>query len=299
MNATEGKRTIIRKTTKFIITNDQIESFTRKLQRTLPISPFKSGEGEFKNGVDKVLNNSVYFDSDDLCMYDRRVIKAEKSDLYRTRWYGEKMSNDCFFLERKRHRETHLHGKQSTKKRALMSSKKGEDDFETLSKYQTVINEKQLKPKVKTQYFRTSFMSRNMENVRVTLDENIKIINPNISGRQIMHELPFAVVEVKILFEENEQVSVPHWLLNIITSHQGKKLKFSKFNSGCMILYPQLCTETPRYQHALEEWVEENNYISYKRKSVNMLKMLNVIQQQQQKQPPKRKVSRVPSAEVE
>eukprot|EP00122_Pirum_gemmata_P008234 Pgem_evm1s7586 len=256
MKATDGKRTIIRKTAKFIISQTDATKFTKELQTILPISPFFSETYDdltLTTGTDQILNNSIYFDSDDLCMYDGRVSKLDKADLYRTRWYGSDKQKASYFLERKRHRDTTISGgKQSSKKRVLMCSKPEEQDYKNLQKFDNRMIKLQLKPKVRTQYYRTSFMAPNeMEGVRITLDENIVISDANNyendEGGNRCYELPFAVIEVKISVNmnnageqkvEKRQISIPQCLLNVIANSNGKKMKVSKFNTGCCLLYP-------------------------------------------------------------
>eukprot|EP00122_Pirum_gemmata_P017061 Pgem_evm1s15965 len=224
--ATEGKRTIIRKTTKFIFPKQKIDGFVRDLETVLPISPFKTGVGEFKNGVNRVQNSSVYFDSDDLAMYTQRVYKTDKADLFRTRWYGKEPTNESYFLERKRHRDTPLTGKESTKKRTLMNSQPEDKDWDNFHKFQTKISNLNLKPKVQTDYYRTSFMSTSMEGVRVTLDENVKVSDPNLPVNQrTYHEFSYAIIEVKISVQQGEEKKNPEWLVEMIKEHNGKKLK--------------------------------------------------------------------------
>eukprot|EP00122_Pirum_gemmata_P001852 Pgem_evm1s1673 len=245
--------------------DENLPTFIEQLKPILPISPFKTGTGAFKDGVDRVENSSIYFDSDNMFCYEQRTLKADRADLFRTRYYGTEPSRDSHFLERKRHRNTPNSGKESNKKRALMASIEADKDFKTLSKFQAHMQLLDLKPKVKTEYFRTSFMSKEMKNVRITLDEQIKVSDPNIKGKAAMYEFPFAVIEVKISFDSannnDEDKRIPEWLTMMFLENNAQKLKFSKFNSGAFILYPELCGVdglVPIYQSKLECWMEEN-----------------------------------------
>eukprot|EP00122_Pirum_gemmata_P005995 Pgem_evm1s5479 len=262
--ADKGNSTIVRKTTKFIMQQCNVPSFVEELQKILPISPFRTGQGQFVDGVDTVKNSSVYFDTDGLTMYEQRVYKADKADLYRTRVYGDyndKTGNPCF-LERKRHRDTDITGKESTKKRALYGSQPDDKQYKNLIKFQSKIDELNLKPKVQTDYFRTSFLNAEdvqFDGLRVTLDEHISVSNPNIpETAKEYHVFPYAVIEIKVLVKEGEEKKNPEWLVELIEQHQGTKLKVSKYNTGCMLLYPEVKKPEPNYYEALEEWLKEN-----------------------------------------
>eukprot|EP00122_Pirum_gemmata_P000727 Pgem_evm1s643 len=282
MSSTEGKRTIVRKTIKFIICSEDVPAFIRDITPFLPISPFKTGNGQFKTGVDRILNNSVYFDSNDFTMYEQRALKADKAELYRTRWYGENLEQDSYFLERKRHRNTDQTGKQSTKKRALLKADhEDHQDYENLQKFISVIEAKGLSPKVQTSYYRTSFMSQEIEGLRVTIDDDIQISNPNNNNNNNNNDinisnnittLPFSIIEVKVsssssssssdeeVLVDKSELVVPQWLNDIISNHDCQKIKFSKFNMGCHLLYPHNISMLPPCLDQLADWVSENSH---------------------------------------
>eukprot|EP00216_Chloropicon_sp_CCMP2111_P003955 CAMPEP_0198241892 /NCGR_PEP_ID=MMETSP1446-20131203/7108_1 /TAXON_ID=1461542 ORGANISM="Unidentified sp, Strain CCMP2111" /NCGR_SAMPLE_ID=MMETSP1446 /ASSEMBLY_ACC=CAM_ASM_001112 /LENGTH=743 /DNA_ID=CAMNT_0043924821 /DNA_START=269 /DNA_END=2503 /DNA_ORIENTATION=+ len=240
----------------------------------------KKGELMFvteKEGLrDSQSISSVYYDSPDLHVYHNRLLRHDKASLVRVRWYGKrdpKQPDFPLFVERKVHREFWT-GHRSVKERCTVQQQyvqsvmnkgtlppdvtRADKNGEFLSevyKFLSKRGEKQ-SPMVRTQYERSAFQEATSNAVRISIDCELKMIregssSPKKSGdwcrdvscdiaqRDIVN-FPYAVLEVKLQDEPGQWV-------NDLT--EGGMLiavpKFSKFQQGMALLYPQKLRNTP------------------------------------------------------
>jgi hypothetical protein len=217
--------------------------------------------------------SSVYFDNDALDLYAARLIKEEGAKLIRFRWYGQLDDDSQVFIERKVHHEKWVM-EASVKERCtlvhhkIMEYIKGEvcETPAYCKKYplfeevqQAIVNER-LKPVLKTEYMRTAFQVPHDDSVRLTMDTKLNMLREldseelenlqdwhtptTVFQEHSVHRFPFAVLEVKL--HAHLVDNPPKWLNDIWNSDMLIRLdKFSKFNHGTAVLYPEIVDKLP------------------------------------------------------
>ena len=221
--------------------------------------------------------SSVYFDSENMDLYKERIKRSEGAQLFRVRWYGNKpKSDDVIFLELKTHHECWIDNK-SVKERVgivekhmltLMDTSSGpwapeyakklvleanpdasEEESGVSTALLLVIRDLFCKLKlracVRTSYSRAAFQSAKNNNLRLTIDRDITVIDETkvqnegswcIEDNDIVPidafvKVPYGVFEVKVsdgkhpLFIEELQAS------DAIVEAP----KFSKFLTGASL----------------------------------------------------------------
>lgn len=235
-------------------------------------------KAEYKHSEgDKLWDNlatpisSVYFDSPTMNMYKERIARHEGAQLFRVRWYGSKPEqNEVVFLELKTHHEMWINTK-SVKERVNVQEKDmtkllareewtlqdakhivlaasptltGEAlDKATnllLTMHQLVL-EQNLRPCVRSVYVRAAFQSTKNNDLRLTIDRNITLIDETstpegawclpddaIIEASMVSRAPYPVFEVKLAGSEMPEVI--HQLLDDGVIREAAK--FSKFLTG-------------------------------------------------------------------
>ena len=221
--------------------------------------------------------SSVYFDNADMDMYKERIKRSEGAKLFRIRWYGAKPKGDSvIFLELKTHHEKWI-GDKSVKERCpirekdvpflidtttgkwsmdqalaivrVANPKESEDSLRDLAKLlldmRNLILKKKLTPCVRTKYNRVALQSSKNNNLRLTIDRNITMINERCEGSgsswcleddesipvDALVRMPYCVFEVKVSGGET-----PPFVASLENSHSiVEAKKFSKFLSGASL----------------------------------------------------------------
>ena len=171
-----------------------------------PQNPTKDGELWDKHAAPI---SSVYFDSADMDLYKERIKRSEGAQLFRVRWYGEKPKGDeQIFLELKTHHECWVNDK-SVKERVALRERdmpmlidtsdglwsmeyatelvrgaspddKDEDIAAAaalLVEIRNIVCQFKLRPCVRTKYTRAAFQSSKNNNLRLTIDRDITVID--------------------------------------------------------------------------------------------------------------------------
>ncbi|KAI5191093.1 hypothetical protein NEMIN01_1362 [Nematocida minor] len=230
----------VRRTKKFWIDLDNIETVFGMIIPHLPVYIFgDDGSGKISSFI-----SSVYFDTNQFYLYDKRIRRDQGAKSLRIRSYGE--SSIISYVELKTH-EDGWTGERSTKKRFLVHTKlipelsSGVDiweeiktinsDAEAFNLYQEVIDlirDLSLKPVVKTVYSRTAFQFPEDSSIRISLDTKLAMWNGECGK-----SFPYAILEVK-LEEGNEK----DWILELMNSPLVMPVdKFSKYLHGCSVHY--------------------------------------------------------------
>jgi len=264
-----------RKTIKYVVPLNQIDTFSESLSKFIPLSPFKFADG---TSVDTEMVSSVYYDTKGLDLYKGRVDKEHKAELLRIRWYGPFLRHcEHVYVERKRHYDFMGTGKLSNKKRFALPLKEvaaylsgalevGETSVELEKenlayKIQAKVISQQLSPVIRTEYERTSYWDpSSVDGIRVTVDTACRTYQEHATWQEVMNasglprhppaDLGMAVVEVKIPCVPGESPCLPPWMDNLLALVEAIPLKVSKYQFGCISFYPDLA-----YPHGL--WVSE------------------------------------------
>lgn len=228
--------------------------------------------------------SSVYFDSEDLDLYKERLKRAEGAQLIRVRWYGHKKPKDeaPVFMELKTHHECWIDNK-SVKERVTIMQKRivdlvnvtdgpwslefckeivtevidcdmKEDEIlasaELLVEIRNLFCKWKLKPCVRTSYTRAAFQNPKNNNLRLTIDRDITVVDETRSHRNskpgtsswciedndvvpidAFIKVPYGVFEVKVASGDN-----PTLIDELIESDAIVEApKFSKFLTGASL----------------------------------------------------------------
>jgi SPX domain protein involved in polyphosphate accumulation/uncharacterized membrane protein YidH (DUF202 family) len=215
--------------------------------------------------------SSVYFDSPNMTMYKERIARHEGAQLFRVRWYGSKPKQDeLVFLELKTHHEKWINTK-SVKERVNVREKdmakflaRAEwtlQDAEPivlaaspkltgealnkatnllLTMHQLVL-EQDLRPCVRSVYVRAAFQFPKNNDIRLTIDRNITLIDETstpegewcipddaIVEASMVSRAPYPVFEVKLAGSE-----MPEAIHQLVDDGVIREVaKFSKFLTG-------------------------------------------------------------------
>ena len=287
--------TFERKTTKYWVQLDKVISLQLAIIKYLPILNFTSkdsasdedndddGRSFIDHDAKKI--TSVYFDSKDLRVYNERLNRLQGARLVRCRWYGSKVfsqkksnENDIVFFERKTHHESWSLD-NSVKERFSLprdqalkfyeNARNGEEFLLHSNDRQSVLARdvfedefkgKSLSPAIRTSYRRTAFQHSDNNEVRISLDTNLKwfdeISNTKLwieeGNDQASAKFPFAVLEVKLQVEET-----PQWIEDILREINATEVwKFSKFLHGTCVIRGAQISRFPHWW----DFAAENNF---------------------------------------
>lgn len=188
-----------------------------------------------KEGFYKV--HSLYFDSPHLVCYQEKLDGILFRKKYRVRYYDDKQtlffeikrkSGDTVFKDRALlPKTTHLNQHSLINHQFIHHLAEGKLKGELVTDYHRL----GLKPKVLIFYLRRPFVSKFSDNLRITLDYDLKatqITNGEFLDLDTTNYVSpdFAVLEIKF----NE--SLPAWVRQIITTHNLQRDSFSKYASA-------------------------------------------------------------------
>lgn len=240
-----------------------------------PKNPTK--EGELWSTMAAPIS-SIYFDSENMDLYKERIQRSEGAQLFRVRWYGDKPKGDeQIFLELKTHHECWINNK-SVKERVALKERdmpklidtsdglwsieyctqlvreaspddKDEDIAAAaalLKEIRSIVCKFKLRPCVRTKYNRAAFQSSKNNNLRLTIDRDITVIDETCNDPEggswcidehsvvpinAIVKVPYGVFEVKVSGGED-----PLFIEELIESGAIVKAnKFSKFLTGASI----------------------------------------------------------------
>jgi SPX domain protein involved in polyphosphate accumulation len=216
---------------------------------------------------------SVYFDNEECGVFHERVDKLNESKLIRLRWYQDSL--DTIFVERKVHYDDWTM-KQSSKDRFrienynVMSFLKGDIEIneELANEIQQIILTKNLYPKIRTAYKRIAFQLPHTNDVRISLDIDLRMIREKVSYLQWhteedniltddLYMFPHQILEVKLVGKNIE--NPPDWIRDILES--GLVIEqpfFSKFIHASYIFYSHKCNKVPIWFETDKEYFEKS-----------------------------------------
>ncbi|EOB15164.1 Vacuolar transporter chaperone 4 [Nosema bombycis CQ1] len=210
----------IRKTDKFWVHKDNLQSLKFYINQHLPIYIYEECEeggkgdsegisgskvkGDFSDTpttTNTTSNNitSIYLDNINFDLYFGRLHKSQGAEAIRIRWYGD--LKDKVFIERKRHEESWT-GDLSKKLRFQIYEKdlvkflNGEDVYSKVKEInkenvkdlyeeiQFTIRKLKLKPVVRTFYKRQAYQLKNNNKVRISIDTDLCMIKEKIKENE-------------------------------------------------------------------------------------------------------------------
>lgn len=278
---------------KYWINMGDVSAIKHHILQHLPVYQFS--ESEYSG--DSQLVNSVYLDNSSLEMYHSRLDEKPSSVAVSISWFGPQEPSEVH-VERKSQQGLHiLKGDHDTKDEFILPEGlvvkflEGEVRAEDVQKYwrekglameditsmmelfkevEKMIDSKQLKPMVRTQYMQTYFQIPFDPTVRIKLDTNICMIKENpeegpsctIAGRWYrdpsipihrteITRFPHAVLELKLALANGE--TTPEWVQELVDSGMLTEIdKFSKHIHGTATLFSDMV-------QALPYWVDDES----------------------------------------
>lgn len=243
LNNGESSQVFVRKTAKYWVHPDNVMDVKLTIMKHLPVLIYSSPIGGEYDIADAAIS-SVYLDNDQMELYTGRLDKTEGAEAVRLRWYGSKQPKEVF-VERKIHREDWT-GEVSVKSRFLLKEKhvanyirgsfntdqlvtklkesglKTEKELQELKtlgdEIQASVQNKHLRPMLRTFYNRTAFQLPGDAAVRISLDTELCMIKEdgfvpqnNWKRPDVLCEFPFANLSAI----NNEIVRFPYAVLEV------------------------------------------------------------------------------------
>jgi SPX domain protein involved in polyphosphate accumulation len=186
--------------------------------------------------------NSLYFDSPQLTCYQQKLDGILFRKKYRLRYYDQK--HEIFFEIKRKSGNTvfkdrvllppsiRINQQSLVNHKFLKHIPEGKLKGELLTDYHQL----NLKPKVLISYLRRPFISKFTNNLRITLDYDLKaskITNGEFLDLNTTNYISPDLAVLEIKFNE----SLPAWVKHIIVAHNLERDSFSKYESAIEKLY--------------------------------------------------------------
>ena len=255
-----------RRTVKYWVRERDVVPLQLAVLKHLPILDFKD-EGQVGT-EDDALITSVYVENASFDAYHDRLQREQGATLVRYRWYGGGVpQNAPVFIERKTHHES-WSGEKSVKERCklvqadAMTLMSGAMPANLASEklvreiFDDEITRRKMSTGLMTRYRRTAFQRTDSNDVRVSLDTQVRWQDVRALGPVALSNPPddsrsktfhFAVLEIKLAAAEDEE-PMPEWLESIVHDFDVVEVyKFSKYQHGCALLYPNSLKRFPHW----------------------------------------------------
>jgi len=274
--------TFLRKTMKFWVLPSNFTAVKRRILNHIP-------EWRYDGKVSEKLEDSgsfcesIYWDTDRLSLYNKRILQVDQSMLFRYRWYGNgkcKMG----FMEQKIRKEA-WRGEASVKQRFQLDPKLAPLFLQQGSKVvpinlpfvdQMYQDSRKwggaFKPTLRTEYRRTVFQESNGAAVRMSFDEDVSLkdisdktweecLDPSVPvSAHKTFCFPLGILEVKLAFETFEQIDsleMPSWVYAMQNAGFIIQVeKFSKYCTGCCVMNLAKIHRVPSWIAAVKTLME-------------------------------------------
>lgn len=252
-----------RRTIKYWVDERDVVPLQVALLKHLPILEFHGDDADANQ--DNSLITSVYLENASFEAYHARLHREQGATLVRCRWYGGGDPVNVF-LERKTHHES-WSTEKSVKERCrvtrddavmLVSGSKPTNiaGDENLAReiYEREIDARRMSACLMTRYRRVAFQRDESNEIRISLDTELRwqdvrtlgscaIARPLDDSRA--HVFRYAVLEIKLAYADE---APPGWLDAIVRSFDVVEVyKFSKYQHGCALLYPNALQKFPHW----------------------------------------------------
>jgi SPX domain protein involved in polyphosphate accumulation len=220
---------------KYVVPTALLDLVIPTISRYLDADEYANKQGFYKV-------NSLYFDSPRLICYQQKLDGILFRKKYRVRYYGDKKklffeikrkSGDTVFKDRILLPTTTRLNQQSLVNHQFLHHL---PDGKLKGELKTDYHRLNLKPKVLISYLRRPFVSKFSNNLRITLDYDLKaskIKNGELLDLETTNYVSPDLAVLEIKFNE----SLPAWVRHIITAHNLQRDSFSKYASAIEKLY--------------------------------------------------------------
>lgn len=184
----------------------------------------------------KYLVRSLYFDTQDYCIYREKVNGNSDRIKLRIRTYGTKAEDNPDIRIELKVRKSNLMEKYGTfvsmkdYQNFIESDHWSDNQDPVLIEFERLVHHWTLQPKTLVQYLREGFQSREKDDVRVTFDHHIASAPANeLYPQKISWRRQY---EQQVVLEIKHHHKIPSWMLNLIQSYDLKVVANSKFTSS-------------------------------------------------------------------
>ncbi|KAL6454526.1 VTC2 Vacuolar transporter chaperone 2 [Candida maltosa Xu316] len=249
---------------KFWIKEDDVNELQLMILRKLPLIVYNNRQNddddedddEDEDANDVNVNETVtcvYFDNDQFDIYNSKLEKIEDSTTLRVRFVGKLSQKPKITMELK-HFDTNgafndnvkIQLKKKSLKKFVQSKKVDEkllklNDESSVNKLSEFINTNNLHPVIKVSYTRSAFELPGENDVRITIDSNIKFsrdetLELSKSGSDAK-KFPFSTMEIKVKKGTKKNLN---WVSDLINSSLVKEVpNFSKYIQGIATLFSE------------------------------------------------------------
>lgn len=218
------KYTFKRMEKKYLMSAWQYEQFLEKTKTYLQLDRY---------GLHTICN--IYYDTDDYELIRRSIEKPTYKEKLRLRSYGIPSKQDEVFLEIKKKWKGVVYKRRVSlpleeAKQYLENGQELHNNGQIEKEIDYFVKFYQPKPKMYIAYDREAFYGKEDENVRVTIDRNIRSREDNLqleSGDfgDLLLEENLYVMEIKI------NAAIPMWLVGILSELEIYPMSFSKYGN--------------------------------------------------------------------
>lgn len=193
---------------------------------------------KFNEDDKKYLISNIYYDTDNDYLIRQSLQKPKYKEKIRLRSYGPKTDGEFVFLEIKK-----KHNGLVNKRRTKLTLREAKDLIEygkiEIKDYMNVQVVNEIKyflsiydvvPKVYLSYERLAYFAKNDNDLRITIDTNIKTDRKNLSlnrlniGDKLLDDGNY-------LMEIKSSKSMPMWLVNALSAYEIYPTSFSKYGT--------------------------------------------------------------------
>ncbi len=216
---------------KYMLNEEQYNCITKLLSEYMD-------KDKFNENDKKYLISNIYYDTDCDYLIRQSLQKPKYKEKIRLRSYGPKTNSDFVFLEIKK-KYNGIVNKRRTKltlQEAKDLLKYGKIEIKEYMNIQVIEEIKHfltlydVMPKVYLSYERLAYFAKNDNDLRITIDTNIRTDRNNVS-LNLMNVGDKLLDEGKYLMEIKSSKAMPMWLVSALSENKIFSTSFSKYGT--------------------------------------------------------------------
>lgn len=234
---------------KYLLNYDQYKAITEVVSKYMNRDAFNQDD-------QKYLISNIYYDTYDDHLIRKSLQKPKYKEKIRIRSYGPTDDDGFVYLEIKK-----KYKKLVNKRRTKLTLKEAKDLIEyneielkdhmnkqVVKEIQHFLTLYKVVPKVYLSYERLAFFAKDDDDLRLTIDTNIKTDRDNVS-LNYMNTGDKLLDDDKFLMEIKSSKAMPMWLVNALSQNKIYSTSFSKYG-----------TEYKNYLKSNKRQIIANNY---------------------------------------
>lgn len=249
---------------KYLLTKDQYEEI-------LKILPLYMNKDKFNENDKKYLISNIYYDTQNDDLIRQSLQKPIYKEKLRLRSYGPKHDDDFVFLEIKK-KFNGLVNKRRTKltlrdanefiQNGTLSNIESYMNPQVVKEIEFFLKQYKVQPKVYLSYERLAYFAKDDDDLRLTIDTNIRADRKNLSlknfniGDKLLDDSNFFLMEIK------SSKTMPIWLVNVLSENEIYATSFSKYGKE----YKNYIDNKQQQQRRQDTIVSKKTFDRYKLK---------------------------------